>query len=353
LARNAGQERVARYLDQFEDKKQEYTQVPSSSQIELKVKRMKSTEAQKNMILPLLYWIYASGLLYTYFFVLKTSSIIFAILAIPSVGSYLWLMLGNPGHRKRRLKGTSAVEQFQAMLERKVAGQSDGTELELTELCLTCKDWKSLRTKHCAKCDKCCDGFDHCCPWINNDVATKNHRLFILMLLFNSMAMVAYTVCLISDLPGDEFFIVRMFLSAATEPVLFGLLMVTAFFLPFGSIMLFTQLRIVATNMNTNELLNMHRYSHFWQPTAVQSEAANLAQAQGDLMMNHLHAVAFVNPFDKGVIKNCLHFWTGDDNFSGLAVSVPRRLGNFQINRVPCCDHGGDIELGGLGPRQE
>jgi hypothetical protein len=190
--------------------------------------------------------------------------------------------------------------------------------------------------------------------------------------MFNVLAHIGHTLCLLSELPGDEFFVIRLFLSAVKTPVLFSLAVLAVFFIPFGTVLLFTQLRIVATNMNTNELLNMHRYSHFWRPQDASSSedaaaaleeggAGAMAKAQKELMMRHLQTVAFVNPFDKGVMKNCLHFWTGDDSFwNGLTIPTPKRIGNFQLKRVnTCCDHGhghshnqeqqGDIELGGLG----
>eukprot|EP00421_Protoceratium_reticulatum_P066494 CAMPEP_0168409216 /NCGR_PEP_ID=MMETSP0228-20121227/27070_1 /TAXON_ID=133427 /ORGANISM="Protoceratium reticulatum, Strain CCCM 535 (=CCMP 1889)" /LENGTH=307 /DNA_ID=CAMNT_0008422923 /DNA_START=62 /DNA_END=985 /DNA_ORIENTATION=+ len=42
------------------------------------------------------------------------------------------------------------------------------------------------RTKHCRQCDKCVDGFDHHCLWLNTCVGAKNYRPWVVfvMLLF-------------------------------------------------------------------------------------------------------------------------------------------------------------------------
>jgi palmitoyltransferase len=37
-------------------------------------------------------------------------------------------------------------------------------------------------SKHCGSCDRCVDGFDHHCKWLNNCIGRVNYRLFIVLI---------------------------------------------------------------------------------------------------------------------------------------------------------------------------
>jgi palmitoyltransferase len=49
----------------------------------------------------------------------------------------------------------------------------------------------SLRTKHCAECNRCVSVFDHHCKWLNNCVGEVNYKYF-LMLIFGVFVHCAY-----------------------------------------------------------------------------------------------------------------------------------------------------------------
>ena len=53
--------------------------------------------------------------------------------------------------------------------------------------CRTCKQPKPPRTHHCSACKKCYMRMDHHCPWVGSCVAYRNHKLFLLFLLYTSL----------------------------------------------------------------------------------------------------------------------------------------------------------------------
>ncbi|CAG9324202.1 unnamed protein product [Blepharisma stoltei] len=50
-------------------------------------------------------------------------------------------------------------------------------------MCTACKTHVSINSKHCGTCDKCIEGFDHHCKWLNNCIGKKNYRAFIYLLI--------------------------------------------------------------------------------------------------------------------------------------------------------------------------
>ena len=103
-----------------------------------------------------------------------------------------------------------------------------------------------------------------------------------------------------------------------SKPLLIPLWLVHVLVIPWLSILLGSQFRSIAINMNTNELMNMHRYAHFWEgPLNVfaQPAAPETDHVHGEHCHHSSHSAKpqerrFKNPFDKGGVgANCMHFW--------------------------------------------
>ena len=58
------------------------------------------------------------------------------------------------------------------------------------DICPRCEILTTPRSVHCRICDKCVEGFDHHCPWINNCVGAKNRNVFFIFILTLTLVLV-------------------------------------------------------------------------------------------------------------------------------------------------------------------
>lgn len=64
---------------------------------------------------------------------------------------------------------------------------SDGHDISFCPIC-DCE--VKLRSKHCKTCERCVDGFDHHCRWLNNCIGRRNYATFILLMFFVLLMLV-------------------------------------------------------------------------------------------------------------------------------------------------------------------
>jgi len=59
-----------------------------------------------------------------------------------------------------------------------------------SQLCITCKIVRPVRSKHCSTCDRCVEQFDHHCPWVSNCIGKKNKWEFFMFITLEVFAMI-------------------------------------------------------------------------------------------------------------------------------------------------------------------
>ncbi|OQR94901.1 palmitoyltransferase [Achlya hypogyna] len=177
--------------------------------------------------------------------------------------------------------------------------------------CPTCATAKRARSKHCSTCQRCVERFDHHCPWINNCVGRHNHRGFIGFLCTLSTLCWLLAAASVTILLGHASLVpepATLALWQRYEPswissfraaqVGYTLELVHVYILvlalTFGvptTILLGLQLRNIARSLTTNEVFNKDKYPYLKDSDDV-----------------------FFNPFDRGIVRNCVGFWLGSDD---------------------------------------
>ena len=160
-----------------------------------------------------------------------------------------------------------------------------------SQLCVTCKIVRPLRSKHCSVTDRCVECFDHYCPWVGNAIGKGNRHLFLIFLWLELGAVGVSAGTAVMRIHAALSMTGSVAGSTATGgsvtssvglifPVIF---VVFDFFLLISvAALAIAQASQVARNVTTNELANWHRYKY-------------LHAANGE----------FENPFDRGCMRNC------------------------------------------------
>jgi len=148
-------------------------------------------------------------------------------------------------------------------LESGLLGSPEDPTKPHMRFCQKCNVPKPERAHHCRVCDRCVLKMDHHCPWINNCVGHKNHKYFLLFLIYATLG-ISYLLVLIVI----SFFDALKDTKGGAEDFLtiFGLTILATIMLPIGlaiMMLLSWQLWLVGTNTTSieNEEFERLRYS--------------------------------------------------------------------------------------------
>uniref|UniRef100_A0A0E0JWH2 S-acyltransferase n=1 Tax=Oryza punctata TaxID=4537 RepID=A0A0E0JWH2_ORYPU len=235
----------------------------------------------------------------------------------------------DPGYIDKNTRDAQNQKDDEPLLKRGL----DNPELlagNWSQLCITCKIVRPVRSKHCSTCDRCVEQFDHHCPWVSNCIGKKNKWEFFMFLILEVSAMIITGVTAVIRVVGDPdspaSFGGWLNYSATNHPWVVSFV-VMDLFLFFGVITLtVVQASQISRNLTTNEMANAMRYSYLRGPGG-----------------------RFRNPFDHGVRKNCSDFmlkgYNEDIERVEQTLQPDGELGMIQMTRSAVSQNGESMSL--------
>nr|AFN02852.1 putative palmitoyltransferase [Phakopsora pachyrhizi] len=257
--------------------------------------------------------------------------------------------------------GFVPVARSQDDLKRTVETLVESGRFDGMNFCITCQIRRPLRSKHCRSCNRCVAKFDHHCPWVWNCVGAGNHRHFLvfvisLILGISSFDFLAYAYFSGSPevptnglKPASSVCSISETLCRVTSYDTFALAVAawSTLQLIWTSILICSQLWLISKQMTTFELSNVNRFGYMGGRAGISlaSQSSHRHTAQSSLQSHHHHnhlgkikgsmkfclkllgldrfksstgiikpdgekVKSVKNPFDLGIRKNCLDFWS-------------------------------------------
>ncbi|XP_040180663.1 palmitoyltransferase ZDHHC12 isoform X2 [Rana temporaria] len=200
--------------------------------------------------------------------------LLFILTVLCSVGLYFAVSLMDPGYVL-----SDSEKTFSELAEQETSTMISSTVS--MRRCGYCLLKRPMRARHCKSCNRCVRRYDHHCPWIENCVGEKNHRVFMLYLVVQLVVLLwAFHLAwsgFYSEATWSEWLRVNLFLLLAF--ILISIVTVVV------CLLIVCQLYLISCNYTTWEFMSYYRISY-------------LKQCDFDS-----------NPFDRGTVRNLWNFF--------------------------------------------
>jgi len=104
------------------------------------------------------------------------TGVIYSLLLLLVASSFLGANLVHPGS----VPNDWVPSEQENSIQKKRNGEK--------RFCTKCNKYKPLRAHHCKQCKRCILKMDHHCIWVNNCIGFRNHKFFILFIVYSSLA---------------------------------------------------------------------------------------------------------------------------------------------------------------------
>lgn len=144
------------------------------------------------IVLPWEYYGTVSGVMHLLFFNTVVGLLVF---------SYIKAIFTNAGDAsKDYIPPDATKEQLEAAKVKKEGHTPFDPEIfnpNRVRFCFVCNAYKPPRAHHCRDCNVCTLAMDHHCPWVGNCVGHKNHKYFLLFLIYATLGLIYELIMLI------------------------------------------------------------------------------------------------------------------------------------------------------------